>query len=145
MALRVYRRRLPHWRLEGATYFVTWRLHRNQCPLGPNERETVFALLRRFDGSEFRLHALVVMDDHVHVVVTVAPGKALEGIVQAWKAFSALKLRRNGRPAPIWQREYYDRIVRGPRAFRAIIRYVADNPRRRWPGKPAYRWLWVAD
>jgi REP element-mobilizing transposase RayT len=83
------------------------------------------------------------MDDHVHVVVTPTRNRALEGIVQAWKAYSALKLRRNDRPAPIWQKEYYDRIVRGPRALREILRYVADNPRRRWPDIAAYPWLWV--
>ena len=89
MSLRIYRRDLPHLRLDGATYWVTWNLRRRQSPLRPAERAIVASTIRHFDGVQFDLHAFVVMDDHVHVVVTTTPGVALEAIVHSWKSFSA--------------------------------------------------------
>jgi REP element-mobilizing transposase RayT len=66
----LYRRKLLHWRTEGATYFVTWRLASEQSRLAPPECDLVAAAVRAFDGQRYRLAAWVVMDDHVHVLLT---------------------------------------------------------------------------
>jgi REP element-mobilizing transposase RayT len=65
-----YRRNLPHWRQEQATYFVTWRLARGQQELDGSERDLVGAAMRKFDAQRCELAAYVVMDDHVHALVT---------------------------------------------------------------------------
>ena len=52
---RLYRRNLPHLRMEGATYFVTWRLRREQPELAPAERSAIAAALRHYDGDRYRL------------------------------------------------------------------------------------------
>lgn len=111
MPLRIYRRRLPHWRLEGSTYFVTWCLHRTQSSLRAVEREMVQRVLRHFEGMRFDLRAFVVMDDHVHVVVTPMDPFQLECLVHSWKSYSAWRLQREmGRKGAVWQDEYHDRI-----------------------------------
>ena len=68
-----YRRRLPHWRLKGAAYFVTWRRNRSQLDLTPAERSTIVAALRYSDGERYNLDGYVVMNDHVHVLVSPRP------------------------------------------------------------------------
>ena len=144
MSLRIYRRDLPHLRLDGATYWVTWNLRRRQSPLRPAERAIVASTIRHFDGVQFDLHAFVVMDDHVHVVVTTTPGVALEAIVHSWKSFSAWRLQREeGRPGALWQEECYDRIVRDDQELTQKVSYVLNNPRRRWPGIIRYEWAWA--
>jgi len=50
MELR-YRRRLPHWRNDEATYFVTWRLARGQAELDSDERDLVAGALTHFEGN----------------------------------------------------------------------------------------------
>ena len=143
MSARSYRRRLPHWRREGATYFVTWRLHRSQRDLSPEERTIVLDVLRHFDGARYRLHALVVMNDHVHVVVTPLAGRELGKIFHTWKSFSAHRMQREtGRRGPLWQIDSYDRIVRCASDLVEKIRYIRNNPSRRWPGRSQYSWLW---
>jgi REP element-mobilizing transposase RayT len=138
-----YERRLPHWRRPGATYFVTWRLHREQHRLWPCERDLIVTVLRHFEGSRFRLTAYVVMDDHVHVVVTPALTHPLTSIVRGWKGYSAHSLQRcSGRCGRVWQAESYDHIVRDATALEAIVSYVLDNPRKRRPGLDRYDWLW---
>ena len=114
----VYRRKLPHWRLEGGTYFLTWRLHRNQTELKPEERSLVASSLRHFDGSRYKLLAYVVMNDHVHTLVEPLPGYDLSGITHSWKSFTANGLQRqHKRKGVIWQDESFDRIVRDRMSF----------------------------
>ncbi len=90
------------------------------------------------------MHAAVVMNDHVHVVILPLRG-SLEGIVQGWKAFSARMLCAAGRVAPVWQRGYYDRFIRSESDLIKKVQYVRLNPPRRWPGVVRYPWVWVSD
>jgi REP element-mobilizing transposase RayT len=64
-----YYRRMPHWRLAGSVYFVTWRLAPSQAKLNDEERKVIMSALRHFDGSRYELYAGVVMVDHVHVLI----------------------------------------------------------------------------
>jgi putative DNA methylase len=139
----IYWRKLPHWRRALATYFVTWRLHPNQASLAPNERDVVLETLRHHDRVRFLLVALVVMDDHVHVIVEPMGPLSLEQIIHSWKSVSAHRLQRQfGRRSAIWQREYHDRLIRRPGDLPTTIRYIRENPTRRWPELPEYPWLW---
>src|SRR5438477_12201956 len=111
--LLIYRRRLPHWRLAGSTYFVTWRLASTQSELSPKERDLVVAALRHFEGERYELLAYVVMHDHIHLLATPLETYRLQEIVHSWKSFTANSLQRtSGRRGAVWQDEYYDRIVR---------------------------------
>ena len=92
--LQIYRRNLPHWRLDGAVYFVTWRLYPGRDVLCEDERTKIVETLRHFENARYQLFAYVVMDDHVHVVLQPAQEYALEQIVHSWKSFSARRLQR---------------------------------------------------
>ena len=92
----LYERRLPHWRLRGATYFVTWRLADGQRDLTPEERTLASSALRHFDGQRYELCAFVVMNDHIHTLVTPLPNHQLQDLVHSWKSFTAHALRRGG-------------------------------------------------
>jgi REP element-mobilizing transposase RayT len=139
--LTVYGRKLPHWRIEGAIYFVTWRLAKQQPLLTPGERTIVTAAIRLFDGERYQLLAWVVMDDHVHVLVRALEGSSLQSIVRTWKSFTANSLQRTyGRKAAIWQREYFDRIVRDESELHEKAQYIINNPVKRWPETGEYPW-----
>ena len=85
-AFHLYRRNLPHLRVEGATYFVTWRLRKEQPELSPQERTVVATALRHHDGGRYWLYGYVVMNNHIHVVVNPKPGRLLETLVQGWRS-----------------------------------------------------------
>jgi REP element-mobilizing transposase RayT len=141
-AFHIYRRRLPHWRMQGATYFVTWRLAPRQPPLAPAERSLVRNALRHFDGQRYRLDAFVVMDDHVHALLHPLLGHVLESILHAWKSYPAHELLRTGRHAsPVWQHESFDRIIRDDEEFWEKMRYIMGNPWKRWATLDAYEWV----
>ena len=137
-----YRRRLPHWRLSNATYFVTWRLSPGQAELSSEERSLVVNALRHFDTIRYHLLAFVVMNDHVHVLVQPMNNFALEAITHSWKSFTANQAQRvHGRKGSLWQDESFDRIVRDEDEFFEKLFYILNNPVRRWPALNTYAWV----
>jgi REP element-mobilizing transposase RayT len=98
-----------------------------------------------------RLDAFVVMPNHVHGIIEIlnvgaglkpAPTDvkkhhALSEIVRAFKTFSARRINRLRETAgkPLWQRNYYEHIVRNARELATIRDYIATNPVR-WDTDP---------
>ena len=140
--LQIYRRKLPHWRLSGAVYFVTWRLHGSQPEITPDERTVVLGAIRHFSEYRYQLFAYVVMNDHVHVLVKPRDEHPLYTLLHSWKSFTAHQFQRQfGRRGPIWQDEYFDRIVRDEDEFLEKAQYILNNPRKRWPELEEYPWV----
>jgi len=113
------------------------------CDLShPRVAQLVADSLRHFDGQRYRLFAWRVMPNHVHVVFRPIGNYSLAGIVQSWKSFTAKRANRIlGREGTLWQREYYDHLVRDENDFHRVVQYIVDNPVEArlsdWP------WLWV--
>ena len=137
-----YRRKMPHWRLSGSVYFVTWRLAPSQAELSPEERGVIMAALRYFDGRRYELYACVVMNDHVHALVKPLEDYRLQKLVHSWKSFTAHELRSDS-SKKLWQEEYFDRIVRDEKEFLNKAQYILNNPLSRWPEIEEYPWVWV--
>ena len=93
--LFIYKRRLPHWRMSGSVYFVTWRLDQDQPELIPLERDVIASNIKYFDKQRYDLFAFVVMPDHVHVLVQPRNDFLLNQVVHSWKSYSAYKLQRD--------------------------------------------------
>jgi len=142
----IYKRYLPHWRADDVIYFVTWRLHKSNAPLRPEERTVVASALEYFHGFRYSLLAYVVMDDHVHVLVRMMPGLPLEKVLQSWKSYTANHFQRNfDRERSVWEQEYRDHIIRGEEELIKVVQYISDNPLIRWPDATSYQWVRVYD
>lgn len=139
----IYKGDLPHWRETGVTYFVTWRIQRDQSPLKEYERTWVMQALLHFRDVRYSLDAFVIMDDHVHVLLCPVSPWRLEQLTHSWKSFTANRLQKNAsRTGAVWQKESFDRIVRDEREWMDKIAYVAHNPIKRWPDlQEPYRWI----
>mgnify|MGYP002725654141 CR=1 FL=1 len=144
MTLTIYQRRLPHWRLKGSTYFVTWRIHPKQKILTPEERTLVQSTILHFDKKRYELFAYVVMDDHVHVLFSPLEDFRVEEIVHSWKSYSVNKLQQNQfRKGRVWLDEYFDRIIRNESDLIEKANYILNNPQKRWSGIENYSWVWT--
>jgi len=62
-----YRRRLPHYQRDDRPLFVTFR---SMIPLSPEARTLALQHCLHDDGKTIRLHAAVIMPDHVHLLFT---------------------------------------------------------------------------
>ena len=140
----IYRRRMPHWRLDGSVYFVTWRLHKSQKELSTPEREIIGSTLKYFDGQRFDLFAYVVMPDHIHVLVKPSKGYFLHELVHSWKSFTANRLQHEGgREGKVWQEDYFDRIMRDEAEFLEKAQYILNNPLKINQPLNEYHRVWV--
>jgi putative transposase len=135
------RRRLPHWQLEGATYFITFRLLRGE--LSAAEIALVRDHVVAGDGRFYDLVAVMVMPDHAHAALTPLAGYDLSRITKGIKGVSARLINeRRGTHGAVWQDESWDRIVRDHRELTRELDYMFENPLRKgltddpwtWPG-----------
>jgi len=93
------------------------------------------------------MHCAVIMPDHVHLLITpydvLSLPKAI-GRIKGASAYQINKVRLSS--AHVWQREYFDRIVRSDESLSAKADYIWNNPVRKrlvatgdeWP------WFWRA-
>src|SRR5262249_6646048 len=117
---------------------------KSQHELTPDERAVVVSALQHFDGQRYELSAYVVMNDHVHVLVSPLGKYRLQDIMHSWKSYTASRLQREyGRYNSVWQDEYFDRIVRDEEEFLEKAQYILNNPRQRWPDIEEYPWVGV--
>ena len=174
------RGRLPHWQVDNAAYFVTFRLRdslprevarelflerermlractttterarldiafsvrldreldrgRGSCVLREHG-EIVANALRYFDRVRYELHAWCVMPNHVHVLLHVERGADLPNIVHSWKSYTAHRIDRG----VIWQREYFDRVIRSVPELNDTRQYIRANPAK----AGLMHWPWV--
>ena len=143
--LRKTRRRLPHWSLAEGVYFITFRLARGS--LAPEERGVVLEHIRSGRGRYYRLGAVVVMPDHVHLILRPEAGYSLSRIMKGIKGASARMLnQRQGATGVVWQDESWDRILRDEDELHRTLEYLAGNPLRAGlcESPEDYPWLFVA-
>ena len=89
------------------------------------------------------LHAWVIMPDHVHVL---AEGRSHTGDIREWvrlfKHRSSMGYRRRTGRHPLWQRSFYDRILRSEEPRERVCQYILDNPQRKALCNDWRKWPW---
>ena len=140
-------------------YFITICSHEKRCgfgritearaevsPAGLIVRECWVAIPSHFTRT--RLHAFVVMPNHLHGIVeicaklgrsgaaplrgtlAVAPG-SLGAIVRSFKAAATKRVHEELKwRVPLWQRNYFEAVVRDGEEFSNAVRYIEENPAR---------------
>ena len=152
------------------SYFVTICMHKNKeifgsvfnyevilKPVGKIVRRSWFELPKRFPSVV--PHDFVVMPNHFHGILQIVGALPRRGaansaptlmrpslslIVRALKSQSAIEINRlSGRRGErVWQRNYYEHIIRDERDFAAAQKYIHENPQR-WEfdrSEPDFPW-----
>ncbi len=114
------------------------------CPFSEAPAANVVAdAICHFDGDRYDLFAWCVMPNHVHAVLRCKPGHSLPKVLHSWKSFSATKLNRlRGTEGSLWQREYFDHLVRSQHDLVRFCSYVQANPAK--AGLRNYPHTWVS-
>ena len=75
--------------------------------------------------------AWVVMPNHVHTLFVLNSAWLLEDIILSWKGFAARRINPLiGRTGGVWQRDYFDRLVRNTKHLANCVRYIRRNPQK---------------
>jgi REP element-mobilizing transposase RayT len=115
----------------------------------PNHAHGIIALindgepLRNGRGGSLMLGETILSDEsragveplptsQTRPYVTAKPCHGLPEIVRAFKSFSARRINRLRRTEgiPVWQRNYYEHIIRNESEMDRISRYIESNPSR---------------
>ena len=94
----------------------------------PDVRRIMENALRYFDGKRYDLWAFVVMPNHVHTLFSPHPPHPLEQTLHSWKSFTAKAINHHlGESGPVWQEDYWDRLVRSEAHYDRCVRYIREN------------------
>lgn len=100
-----------------------------------------------------KLDAFVVMPNHIHGIIIIndghgsgrgvlqyaptqmnntfqSPSQTIGAIVRGYKSSVTKKINilRNRPGCPIWQRNYYEHIIRDNKSYHRISQYIINNP-----------------
>lgn len=92
-------------------------------------RAAVRDCLLRFEGERLRLHAAVIMSNHVHLLMETLHGHNLPELTKGMKGASARKANQLlGISGQFWLDESFDHIVRSEAQYDHYVRYIVENP-----------------
>lgn len=127
------------YRVEGGTYFFTVNLaERNRTLLTEHVDILREAFRMVMAAHPFKINAMVVLPDHLHVIWTLPEGD--HDFSLRWRqiksAFSReiekgeriSKSRRRKQERGIWQRRFWEHAIRDEEDFRRHLDYVHYNP-----------------
>ncbi|MGJ8644786.1 MAG: transposase [Luteolibacter sp.] len=82
-----------------------------------------------FHMSRYFIHSWVVMPNHVHVLFTLSSEVKLESVISTWKRHTARQINSAlSSEGSLWQRDYFDRVIRDWKHFSNVARYIRKNP-----------------
>ena len=84
------------------------------------------ALPQHFPGVQVLKY--VIMPDHLHLILALDGQSA--SVPQILASYKSGVSRKCGRA--VWQKSYYDHVIRGRKDFEEIWRYIDNNPQKRW-------------
>ena len=138
------RRNLPHWRIERAVYFLTFRA---LFALRREEQEIAYNHILEGHDRFYDLYAVVVMPDHIHLILHPEVEHSLSDILKGIKGMSARKINayRNTSDHSVWQDESFDRIIRDEQELAEKLTYILENPVKAGlvREEQSYPFLWV--
>ncbi len=127
-------------------YFITICTHEREYLFGDVVNEiiqlnTVGDIARSHWQQLSQHHPNIIMDEsivmpnHLHGIIILESStdstKSISEIIRGFKTFSAkaINKKRCLRSVPVWQRNYYDRIIRSELELDRIRQYIIYNPR----------------
>jgi len=109
-------------------YFISTQTE-SRKPFFRHERwaRLIISALNHYDGTGYKLHAYVVMPDHLHLIIT--PFDTIEKSVQLIKGgFSFRAKRALEWSGEIWQPGFTDHRIRDEEDWRRHMEYIRMNP-----------------
>ena len=116
-------------------YFVTICTHKKACLFWKQNRlndygkiveAAILQIPRVYSGVTVEKYA--VMPNHIHAVIAIEEGPSLTQIVGQLKATVTKKIHKTQGDILVWQRSFYDHIVRNQKDYERIWLYIHGNP-----------------
>jgi REP element-mobilizing transposase RayT len=115
---------------EPRPYHITWGAHARKTLLCREDlaRGVIECIEAEAARVRVDLCAYCVMPDHVHILLTPRDGTNVIRFIQAVKSRTARAYCMLGGEGKLWQRGFYDHIVRREESVSRIAEYILANP-----------------
>ena len=124
-------------------YFVTictenrrniFGLPENQTFSGRIAEEELQQISKHFSG--IRLDSFVVMPNHIHAIIVIGCDKAeraspfptLSIVIGSYKSGVSRRIHQQMPNMKVWQRSFYDHVIRNEADYLRIWQYMDENP-----------------
>lgn len=131
---------------EGQTVFLTlvtagrrpWLFH------GEAKNEVLNALRETREHHRFKHHAHVLLHDHLHLLLSPHRAVEIPRLISSFKlsVLARLKISSSGIDGRLWQRRYYDHIIRDTEDFARHLDYLHFNPVKHALASRPAAWPW---
>jgi REP element-mobilizing transposase RayT len=125
--------RLQHYDYSSnGAYFVTICTSFRQKIITDGERSIIENELKAF-SQKYKgvlLDYYTIVQDHLHFIVVFYDSSiSLPRLVQAFKSFTTMQLKKAGFNGKFfWQKNYYEHVIRSENALNKIRQYIINNP-----------------
>jgi len=123
--------RLPGFNYrESRAYHLTWGTYRRRHLLTtpPLARGVIDLMKEETARTQMILFAYCLMPDHVHLLVCPEIDGNLVSFVQGFKSKTTRAYWDTGGKGKLWQRGFYDHILRRDEDTEELARYILANP-----------------
>ena len=125
-------------------YSVTICTHNKKCIFGMPDNPTVCGKIaeehllnieKHYEGIQ--IDRYVVMPNHIHAIVVIGcdpeaersrPFPTLDTVLGLYKSCVSREIHKIFPEIKVWQKSYFDEIIRNKEAYKEICRYIDENP-----------------
>ncbi len=123
--------RLPRLTVAGYAHHVILRGNNRQAIfVDDQDRQDLLAMLAQYAAAEqVEVHAYVLMDNHLHLLLTPRHDQAMPRLMQALgRRYVRQFNRRHGRSGTLWEGRYRATLIDSERYLLACMVYIELNP-----------------
>lgn len=119
-------------------YFVTLCTGKKSCifgqpgelnPFGKIAEEGLLQIKNHFPGVE--INHYVIMPNHIHVILVLSDDRHnLCSVIGTYKSYVSKRIHEKDPNREVWQKSFYDHIIRSQKSYEKIWNYIETNPMR---------------
>ena len=96
----------------------------------PIFRSIIINTLNYNNGNTYLLHSYVIMPNHIHLLLEPKGTATIQQITHSIKSFSSHEINKLQKSTgSIWQKEFFDRIIRNEEHYMRVLEYIKNNPK----------------
>lgn len=82
------------------------------------------------DFPNIKLGGHVIMPEHMHGIIRIVKqtDKTLSSVIQAFKSKTAVIINKTGNAKCVWQKRFWDRVIRDEKEYFFVEEYIKNNP-----------------
>ena len=82
-------------------------------------------IVERYTNTIPGIDKYVIMPNHVHMIVFNQDGASISQKIRSWKILISKEIGES-----IWQRSFYDHVIRDEQDYMIRWKYIDDNPQK---------------